>query len=144
MAIGACGGKEKEVQEEVGYRCQAYQVPCKWASNQGRCISLEESMLCFNAGNQDIKSDYGKPQISLVPPQIIRDIAEVREYGVKKYGSKESWRDVSVERYINALLRHTLLFMEDPDGVDEESGIKHYKHIACNLAFLCELMKGEE
>ena len=92
---------------------------------------------------QSIKSDKGKPQIALVPPQIIRDIAEVREYGLKKYGSSESWREVSVDRYINALLRHTLLFMEDPYGTDEESGIKHYKHMACNLAFLCELMKGE-
>ena len=24
---------------------------------------------------------------------------------------------------------------------DAESGIEHYKHMACNMAFICELMK---
>ena len=39
--------------------------------------------------NQDIKADQGKPQCRLVPPEIIRCIAKVREYGLKKYGSAE-------------------------------------------------------
>jgi hypothetical protein len=45
---------------------------------------------------------------------------------------------------VNALLRHTLAFWEDNSSVDEESGIPHYKHMACNLAFICELMKEDE
>ena len=90
------------------------------------------------------KADAGKPQVSLVPTQIIWDITEVREYGNRKYHSPDNWKTVSADRYINALLRHTLKFMEDPQSVDEESGIKHYKHMACNLAFLCELLKEDE
>lgn len=87
----------------------------------------------------EAKHDEGKLRISLVPPQIIRDIAEVREYGNKKYHDPNNWKRVEIERYIDALLRHTLAFMEDPNGKDEESGIEHYKHIACNLAFICEM-----
>ena len=91
--------------------------------------------------NQTAKADEGKLQISLVPTQIIRDIAEVRMYGNQKYGDPDSWKTVGVGRYIDAFLRHTLNFLEDPIGDDEESGIKHYKHIACNLAFICEMLQ---
>lgn len=89
------------------------------------------------------KDTTGKPKLSLVPPQIIFDIAEIREYGNKKYpdGGKDNWRTVSVEDYRDALLRHTLKYIQDPEGKDEESGIEHYKHMACNMAFICELEK---
>lgn len=36
-----------------------------------------------------------------------------------------------------------LSVVEDPLSVDSESGIEHYKHIACNAAFICEILKGE-
>lgn len=89
------------------------------------------------------KHDEGKLQIHLVPPQIIRDIAEVRMYGNAKYGDPENWRQVEKWRYVDALLRHLLLYLEDPDGVDQESGIKHYKHAACNMAFICDMEARE-
>lgn len=88
------------------------------------------------------KHDEGKLQIHLVPPQIIRDIAEVRMYGNEKYKDPDNWKTVEKWRYVDALLRHLLLYLEDPNGVDEESGIKHYKHAACNMAFICA-MEGD-
>lgn len=90
---------------------------------------------------QEAKADAGKLEIDLVPTQIIRDIAAVRMYGNQKYGDPENWKTVELRRYVNALLRHTLAFMEDYKSVDEESGIAHYRHMACNLAFICELLK---
>lgn len=90
--------------------------------------------------NQTIKADAGKPRLTLVPYQILYDIAEVREYGVKKYGDSESWRKVELIRYIDALLRHLLAFCSDYNSKDSESGIEHYKHMACNMAFICDLM----
>ena len=89
------------------------------------------------------KSDKGKLQLTLVPTQIVKDIAEVREYGVKKYGEFENWRSVEKERYFNAMYRHWLEFLNDPTSIDAESGIAHYKHCACNMAFICEMMKGK-
>lgn len=97
----------------------------------------------ISVANQDCKYDAGKPQIHLVPPQIIRDIAEVREYGNRKYGDSESWRKVEQWRYVDALCRHLLSYLEDPNGVDSESGIAHYKHMACNLAFICEMERSK-
>jgi len=85
------------------------------------------------------KDTNGKAKITLAPMQILKDVAEVREYGVKKYGSVDSWKEVPIEDYRDALFRHLLEYIKDPSGVDKESGIKHYKHIACNMAFICEM-----
>lgn len=90
---------------------------------------------------QEAKLDKGKMRISIVPLQIISDIAEVREYGIAKYKDPDNWRRVDVERYANAIFRHFRAFLRDPASVDDESGIEHYKHMACNMAFICELMK---
>ena len=89
--------------------------------------------------NQAVKADAGKLRPTLVPTQIIRDIAIVREYGNNKYGSSENWKEVEIERYRDALCRHLLAYLDDPKSVDEESGIEHYKQMACNMAFLCEM-----
>lgn len=89
--------------------------------------------------SQSAKADAGKPRLTLVPMQIIFDVAEVREYGNRKYGDKDNWKKVEAERYREAAFRHFLKYIDDPDGVDEESGIKHRKHLECNLAFLAEL-----
>jgi hypothetical protein len=96
--------------------------------------------------DQLIKADGGKPKLSLVPPQIIFDIAKVREYGCNKYpnGGPNNWMLVEPERYRDAAFRHLLAYISDPQGVDEESGLPHLWHLACNVAFLCELEKIRE
>lgn len=93
--------------------------------------------------DQTAKADHGKPRLSLVPPEIIRNIAAVREYGNSKYpeGGKDNWKRVEPERYRDALYRHWLAYLDDPVSVDEESGLPHLWHAACNMAFLCELEK---
>ena len=105
------------------------------------CKELDEK---YTPVNQKAKADSGKLQIHLVPTQIIRDIAEVRMYGNEKYGDPDNWKTVEKWRYVDALLRHLLLYLDDPAGVDEESGIKHYKHAACNMAFICAMEANTE
>lgn len=89
--------------------------------------------------NRKAKADAGKPRLSLVPSEIIRDIARVREYGNDKYGDPENWKTVEPERYRDAAYRHMLAYIDDPQSIDEESGYPHLWHLACNVAFLCEL-----
>jgi hypothetical protein len=94
--------------------------------------------------DQTAKADAGKPRLSLVPRQIIWDIAAAREYAVNgKYRNPNNWRRVSVERYRDALYRHFMKYLDDPTAVDSESGLPHLYHIATNVAFLCELEKNE-
>lgn len=76
------------------------------------------------------------------PTQIVRDVTEVRMYGNAKYKSSDNWKTVEMRRYVDALLRHTLEFVDNPESVDAESGIPHYKRMACNMAFICEMMAG--
>lgn len=85
------------------------------------------------------KADEGKLRLTLVPREIIRNIAVIREYGTKKYGDPENWRKVEKERYRDAAFRHFLAYLDNPKGIDEESGYPHLWHLACNIAFLCEL-----
>lgn len=88
------------------------------------------------------KADSGKAQLTLVPRRIIWDIARVRMYGVNvKYPEtgRDGWREISKERLQDALLRHVLRYLDDPDGVDDESGLPHLWHVATNVAFLCEM-----
>ena len=89
----------------------------------------------------EAKFDAGKLELDLVPVQIARDIAEVRMYGNKKYGDPNNWKTVELRRYVNAMLRHMAAFVEDYESRDEESGIYHYRHMACNMAFICDMMK---
>ena len=95
--------------------------------------------------DQVVKADAGKPRLSLVPRKIIYDIAAVREYGNKKYpeGGPDNWKTVEPERYRDALFRHLLKYLDDPSGADPESGLPHLWHLACNVAFLCELEKNK-
>lgn len=91
---------------------------------------------------QTAKADEGKLRLTLVPRGIIRAIAAVREYGNQKYGDPENWRAVSPQRYRDALFRHWLAYLDEPEGTDAESGLPHLWHVCCNAAFLVE-MEGE-
>ena len=90
---------------------------------------------------QRAKADAGKHKLSLVPSETIRNIARIREYGNQKYGDPENWRSVDKARYKDAAYRHWLAYMDDSNGTDKESGMPHLWHVACNLAFLCEMEK---
>lgn len=93
---------------------------------------------------QEAKADAGKPQLTLVPRQILFDIAEVRAFGVKKYKDPDNWKKVKIQRYRDAAFRHFMEYLDDPQGNDKESGLPHLAHLACNIAFLCELENKEK
>lgn len=77
--------------------------------------------------------------ISLVPVGVIKALRETRLYGIKKYGDSDNWKRVEPQRYRDAAYRHWLAYLDDPEGVDAESGLPHLYHMVTNLAFLIEL-----
>ena len=89
--------------------------------------------------DQSAKDDADKLRLTLVPRKIIWAIAAIRSYGTKKYGDPENWRRVKAERYRDAAYRHFMAYLDDPAGVDQESGLPHLWHLACNIAFLCDI-----
>ena len=116
----------------------------------GREISEEIEKVITTITNsnsdQNAKADAGKLQLTLVPREIIYAIAKIRMYGNAKYpnGGKDNWKKVEPQRYRDAAFRHFLKYLDNPTGVDEESGLPHLWHLACNIAFLCELEKMDE
>ena len=117
----------------------ANQARTEWVTITSREWDAIQSGAMNYTPDQTAKADNGKEQLTLVPRQIIHDIAAVRMYGNEKYGDPENWRTVEIERYRDATFRHWLSYLDDPQGVDEESGLPHLWHLACNIAFLCEM-----
>lgn len=103
----------------------------------------KEASVTEQADSQGAKADKGKLRPTMVPVSLIQAVATVREYGCYKYHDPENWRKVSPQRYRDALYRHWLAYLSDPGGVDEESGLPHLWHLACNAAFLIEMEESQ-
>lgn len=96
-----------------------------------------------------IKCDQNKPKLSQFPREAMEAVVEVMEYGARKYGGG-TWNRVEIQRYIDAATRH-LYAMQDIDEngkefinfskVDEESGLEHLYHLACNVVYAVALYK---
>lgn len=85
--------------------------------------------------DQSVKADKDKLRMELIPTSALKSLARVLTFGAKKY-TANSWQQVSVDRYVGALLRHLVAYLDDPYGVDEESGLPHTEHLLCNAAFI--------
>ena len=86
----------------------------------------------------EAKADAGKPRPTLVPVSLVNAVTAVREYGCQKYHDPDNWRKVEPQRYKDALYRHWLAYLGGEEK-DEESGLPHLWHMACNIAFLIEM-----
>mgnify|MGYP002571861995 FL=1 len=88
--------------------------------------------------DQQVKADAGKPRPTLTPVSLIDAVTAVRMYGNAKYHDPENWRQVEPQRYRDALYRHWLAYLKG-EKCDQESGLPHLWHLACNAAFLIEM-----
>ena len=88
--------------------------------------------------NQQAKADAGKPRPTPVPVSLIEAVTAIRMYGNEKYHDPDNWRQVEPQRYRDALYRHWLAYLKG-EKCDQESGLPHLWHLACNAAFLIEM-----
>ena len=90
--------------------------------------------------DQNAKRDSGKVEITLVPMEMVETAAVVRMFGNAKYpnGGADNWKQVDVERFRNALFRHLFKYLREPYGIDQESGLPHWYHVTCNVAFITQ------
>lgn len=115
---------------------KAYNYPTETMKQVDKVTDLLKKETNYHA-----KSDYGKAKLSLCPRRIIWDVAAIREYGNNKYpdGGPDNWKMVDKKRYRDAAARHFAQYLDQPLSVDSESGLPHLWHLACNIAFLCEM-----
>jgi len=88
-----------------------------------------------------MKSNAGKPRMSLLPPAALVDIVRVREFGCQKYDDWDWTKARPWTEYSDAAERHIMAWAAGQDN-DEESGLNHLAHAACNMLFLLEFAKS--
>lgn len=86
-----------------------------------------------------IKYDQDKPDWSLLPLSVLEPTVMALTQGAVKY-SRDNWKDVEVDRYVSAMLRHFTAYQSGEIN-DPESGLPHLSHCIANLTFL--IRKGE-
>ena len=119
----------------MGYEVIEGDAPTPECDSQG---------VAFDRADQSAKTDAGKIRPTLVPPALVEAVAAVREYGCSKYHAPDNWRRVEPQRYRDALYRHWLAYLKNPEACDPESGLPHLWHLACNAAFLIEMETEHE
>ena len=92
--------------------------------------------------NQEMKADNSKPMMELIPTSVYKSLGTVLTYGAIKY-KPNGWKDVEAERYVGALMRHLIAYMDNPYSIDKESGLLHIEHALCNVAFLNHFVAEE-
>lgn len=97
-----------------------------------------------------LRYNSGKPSLSLLPTSLIKlfdvndtvlltDTALVLDYGSRKY-SANNWRKAGPWlEVLDCALRHTHKIFRG-ETHDDETGIHHGAHVACNLGFLLEFI----
>jgi hypothetical protein len=94
-----------------------------------------------------MKYDDDKPQMSLLDPVALKDLAQILTFGAKKY-EKNNWRraldDVDgADRYVDAMLRHIIDHMRG-EMYDSETNLPHMAHVMCNAMFLTWMIREKE
>ena len=89
---------------------------------------------------QGRKNDDGKLPLGLLSEVALRRVAEILQYGARKYDAHNWRKGLAWSRVIDAALRHLLAFNEGED-LDRESKLSHAAHAACNLMFLLEYIE---
>lgn len=84
-----------------------------------------------------MRFNSGKAELSQVPTSLKYAVAKCLMYGSQKY-ARANWRKgMSWMTVSDCLDRHMSSWL-DGEVVDEESGLPHLYHAACNIAFLIE------
>lgn len=85
-----------------------------------------------------MKYDTGKPNLALIPPEVLEESSIVMGFGVEKYGM-HNWRydghNTLHSRTYASLQRHLNAYWRGED-IDPESGQRHLAHAMCQLMFL--------
>lgn len=84
-----------------------------------------------------LKHDASKPPLSLLPGKALWRVAEVLDYGAKKYAAHNWRKGLTYNRLLSAALRHLTALM-DGEEMDSETGLHHAAHAVCELLFLLQ------
>ena len=84
-----------------------------------------------------LRYNNGKAELHQVPSSLTMAVAKTLMYGAQKYEKGNFRKGMSWVSVYDCLQRHMLKWL-DGEAVDEESGLPHLYHAACNISFLIE------
>jgi hypothetical protein len=84
-----------------------------------------------------LKFDAAKLPLHLLPIDALEAVAQVLEFGAKKYEANNWRKGFDHTRLYSAALRHIMSSLKGED-LDPESGLDHISHAACCVLFLLE------
>lgn len=102
-----------------------------------RFVPFEENPQRHVFGTGGIKDNRGKPRIDLIPTAPLIAMAEVLEFGTRKYQPHNWRRGLPWPDTYSSLMRH-LLAWNDGEDLDKETGLLHLAHADCQLTFLLD------
>ena len=82
-----------------------------------------------------IKNDQDKKPLHLIPPEFLYAVAEILEFGAKKYAPRNWERGINYSRVYRAAIGHLMDWFARK-GPDIETGKSHLWHAACCVMFL--------
>lgn len=82
-----------------------------------------------------LKYNQNKPMWSLVDFKSFEGMVKVLEFGAKKYEAHNWKKGLYTSEICESLLRHLFEHMSG-NRIDNESGLPHIDHVACNIMFL--------
>lgn len=82
-----------------------------------------------------LKKDADKTPIELVPPELIFSVADVLDFGAKKYAPRGWEEGMKWSRVFGALMRHMWDWWRG-ENFDPETGKSHLHHAGCCISFL--------
>lgn len=87
-----------------------------------------------------VKHDQDKPDLSLLTPEFLSEVAKAMMHGEKKYGRYNYLNGMDWHRIIAACLRHVTAFNAGED-LDTESGVSHLGHAGACILMLATYYK---
>ncbi len=115
---------------DTAYKMYITHPPCDNCLSNIKALGLE-----YEVVPTFMKFDTGKLRYSLIPPIMLKALANVLTYGAKKY-KPNNWQGVDdVDRYWDALYRH-LEARRDGEMLDSESKLPHLWHAITNIGFI--------
>jgi len=95
--------------------------------------------------SEGAKYDDGKVRYSLVPVDVLREVARVLTIGARKYADN-NWKLVpnAKDRYTSALMRHFEAWRGGELRDPEMPECLHLAQVICNAMFLMEMEKQEK
>lgn len=103
----------------------------------GRFVPYDENPLRHTFETGGIKDNRGKAPIDLLPSKPLVAIAKILEFGARKY-KPHNWRHGLPWADTYSSLQRHLLYWNDGEDLDPETGESHLAHAGCQLLFLLE------